>query len=124
MKAVALDLDGFTGGGATAIGDLSDAVRRQASGKPVIAYGVGYSDDSYALASAASRSGSIHLVRAITGPGGSNLYYGLLDKLGVPPTCTASAPTNRPSSRTSATKAPRREGELHRPGPGALESWR
>ena len=28
MKAVALDLDGFTGGGATAIGDLADAVRR------------------------------------------------------------------------------------------------
>ena len=28
VKAVALDLDGFTGGGATAIGDLADAVRR------------------------------------------------------------------------------------------------
>ena len=28
VKAVALDLDGFTGGGQTAIGDLADAVRR------------------------------------------------------------------------------------------------
>ena len=40
VKAVALDLDGFTGGGQTAIGDLADAVRRvRAAGKPVIAYG-------------------------------------------------------------------------------------
>ena len=38
VKAVALDLDGFTGGGQTAIGDLADAVRRvRAAGKPVIA---------------------------------------------------------------------------------------
>ena len=55
VKAVALDLDGFTGGGQTAIGDLADAVRRvRAAGKPVIAYGVGYTNDSYELASAAS----------------------------------------------------------------------
>ena len=55
VKAVALDLDGFTGGGQTAIGDLAEAVRQvRASGKPVVAYAVGYSDDSYQLASAAS----------------------------------------------------------------------
>jgi protease-4 len=86
VKAVALDLDGFTGGGATAIGDLSDAVRRvRASGKPVIAYGVGFTDDSYALASAASEIWLNPLGGVlIAGPGGSNLYYkGLLDKLGV-----------------------------------------
>jgi len=86
VKAVALDLDGFTGGGATAIGDLSDAVRRvRASGKPVIAYGVGYSDDSYELATAASEIWLNPLGGVlIAGPGGSNLYYkGLLDKLGV-----------------------------------------
>src|SRR5438552_18439661 len=42
VKAVALDLDGFTGGGATAIGDVADAVRRvRASGKPVGPYGRG-----------------------------------------------------------------------------------
>jgi protease-4 len=86
VKAVALDLDGFTGGGATAIGDLSDAVRRvRASGKPVIAYGVGYSDDSYELATAASEIWLNPLGGVlVAGPGGSNLYYkGLLDKLGV-----------------------------------------
>src|SRR5205085_12278930 len=55
VKAVALDLDGFSGGGATAIGDLADAVRRvRAAGKPVLAYGVGYTDSTYPLAAAAS----------------------------------------------------------------------
>lgn len=86
VKAVALDLDGFTGGGQTAIGDLADAVGRvRASGKPVIAYGVGFTDDSYELASAASEIWLNPLGAVlVAGPGGSNLYYkGLLDKLGV-----------------------------------------
>ena len=86
VKAVALDLDGFTGGGETAVGDLAEAVRRvRAAGKPVVAYGVGYTDSSYALASAASEIWLSPLGGVlITGPGGSNLYYkGLLDKLGV-----------------------------------------
>src|SRR6476661_3502817 len=86
IKAVALDLDGFNGGGATAIGDLADAVRRvRGAGKPVVAYGVGYTDSSYALASAASEIWLNPLGAVlITGPGGSNLYFkGLLDKLGV-----------------------------------------
>jgi protease-4 len=39
VKAVALDLDGFLGGGQAAMSDLSDAVGRvRTSGKPVIAY--------------------------------------------------------------------------------------
>ena len=55
VKAVALDLDGFTGGGQTAIGDLADAVRRvRAAGKPVVAYATGYTDDGYQLARRAS----------------------------------------------------------------------
>src|SRR4051812_20227489 len=86
VKAVALDLDGFTGGGQTAIGDLAEAVRRvRAAGKPVVAYGVGYTDDSYQLASVASEIWLNPLGAVlIAGPGGSNLYYkGLLDKLGV-----------------------------------------
>ena len=86
VKAVALDLDGFTGGGQTAIGDLADAVRRvRAAGKPVIAYSVGYTNDSYQLASAASEIWLNPLGAVlVTGPGGSNLYFkGLLDKLGV-----------------------------------------
>ncbi len=66
--------------------DLSDALRRvRTSGKPVIAYATGYSDDSYQLAAAASEIWLNPLgAVAIAGPGGSNLYYkGLLDKLGV-----------------------------------------
>src|SRR5580765_5335527 len=86
VKVVALDLDGFTGGGATAVGDVAEAVRRvRDAGKPVIAYGIGYTDESYALASAASEIWLNPLGGVlISGPGGSNLYYkGLLDKLGV-----------------------------------------
>jgi protease-4 len=86
VKAVALDLGSFTGGGQTAISDLADAVRRvRASGKPVIAYAVAYSDDSYLLASAASEIWVDPLgAVALAGPGGENLYFkGLLDKLGV-----------------------------------------
>ncbi|MFL6745699.1 MAG: S49 family peptidase, partial [Sphingomicrobium sp.] len=86
VKAIALDLDGFLGAGQTAVGDLADAVARvRASGKPVIAYATGYTDDGYQLASAASEIWLNPLgAVVITGPGGSNLYYkGLLDKLGV-----------------------------------------
>ena len=86
VKAVALDLDGFTGGGQTAIGDVADAVRRvRAAGKPVIAYAIAYTDESYQLASAASEIWLNPLGGVlISGPGGSNLYFkGLLDKLGV-----------------------------------------
>ena len=88
VKAVALDLEGFAGGGQAAMADLADAVRRvRASGKPVIAYATAYGDDSYLVASAASEIwlNPLGLV-AIAGPGGSNLYFrGLLDKMGVTP---------------------------------------
>jgi protease-4 len=86
VKAVALDLDGFTGGGQTAIGDLAEAIRAlRGAGKPVVAYATGYTNDSYQLASAASEIWLHPLgAVAIAGPGGSNLYFkGLLDKLGV-----------------------------------------
>jgi protease-4 len=86
VKAVALDLGSFTGGGQTAITDLAEAVRRvRASGKPVVAYAVAYTDDSYLLASAASEVWLDPLGAVdIAGPGGTNLYFkGLLDKLGV-----------------------------------------
>ena len=86
VKAVALDLDGFLGGGQAAVGELGAAVGRvKAAGKPVLAYATGYTDDGYQLA---SHAGEIWLnplgTVAITGPGSQNLYYkGLLDKLGV-----------------------------------------
>ena len=86
VKAVALDLDSFTGGGQTAMTDLADAIRGvRTSGKPVIAYATGYTNDSYQLAAAASEVWLNPLgAVVVTGPGSTNLYYkGLLDKLGV-----------------------------------------
>lgn len=86
IKAVALDLDSFTGGGQTAIGNVADAiagVRR--AGKPVIAYATAYTDDGYQLAAHASEIWLNPLGGVmIAGPGGTNLYYsGLLDKMGI-----------------------------------------
>lgn len=86
VKAVVLDLDGFTGGGQAAISELGralDAVR--AAGKPVLARATGYDDSSYLLAAHASEVWLDPLGAVLaTGPGGSTLYYkGLLDKLGV-----------------------------------------
>lgn len=86
VKAVSLDLDGLVGGGQTAlasVGDAIDEVRK--SGKPVLAFATGYTDDRYQLAAHASEIWMPELgAVALAGPGGSNLYYkGLLDKLGV-----------------------------------------
>ncbi|HXH00378.1 MAG TPA: signal peptide peptidase SppA [Sphingomicrobium sp.] len=86
VKAVALDLEGFVGGGQSAIAALGNAVERvRKSGKPVLAYATGYTDDSYQLAAHASEIWLNPLgAVAIAGPGGNNLYFkGLLDKLGV-----------------------------------------
>ena len=86
VKAVALDLDGFVGGGQTALGDVGAALDRvKKAGKPVVAYAAGYSDDGYQLAAHASEIWMHPLgAVAIAGPGGQQLYYkGLLDKLGV-----------------------------------------
>ena len=86
VKAIALDLDGFLGGGQPAISALGEKVDEvKKSGKPIIAFATGYTDDRYQLASHASEiwmpsMGAI----AVAGPGGNNLYFkGLLDKLGV-----------------------------------------
>ena len=86
VKAVVLNLDGFTGGGQVALGRVGkalDAVR--AAKKPVLAFATLYTDDSYQLAVHASEVWSDPLGGvAIMGRGGSNLYYkGLIDKLGV-----------------------------------------
>ena len=86
VKAVALDLDGFLGGGQVAITDVGAALDRfRKSGKKVVAYAAGYSDDGYQLASHASEIW-VHPLGAvaIAGPGGQHLYYkGLMDKLGI-----------------------------------------
>ncbi|HWH17401.1 MAG TPA: signal peptide peptidase SppA [Allosphingosinicella sp.] len=86
VKAVALDLDIFMGGGQSTLANVADAmdtVRR--ANKPVVAYATAYTDDSYLLAAHASEvwlnpMGGV----LVAGPGGSNIYYrGLMDKLGV-----------------------------------------
>lgn len=86
VKAVALDLDGFLGGGQTALaalGEKLDEVRK--NGKPVVAFATGYTDDRYQLAAHASEVWLPEMgAMAVAGPGGNNLYFkGLLDKLGV-----------------------------------------
>ncbi|MBB3764317.1 signal peptide peptidase SppA [Sphingomicrobium lutaoense] len=86
IKAVALDLDGFLGGGQAALGELADAIEElRKDDKPVIAFATAYSDDAYQLASHASEiwlnpMGAV----AFAGPGGSSLYYGeFFDRIGV-----------------------------------------
>ncbi len=128
VKAVSLDLDSFSGGGQVAIGDLADALRAlRTSGKPVIAYATGYSDDSYQLASAASEIWLNPLgAVVVTGPGGSNLYFkGLLDKLGV------TANVYRVGTYKSAVEpfirddmSPEARRNYQALGDAALESWR
>jgi protease-4 len=86
VKAVVLNLDGFMGGGQVAlarVGKALDAVR--AAKKPVLAFSTLYTDDGYQLAAHASEIwGDSFGGVALTGPGGSRLYYkGLIDRLGV-----------------------------------------
>lgn len=86
IRAVALDLDVFTGGGQTAITDVGAALDRfRRSGKRVVAYANGYSDDGYQLAAHADEIWLDPLGAVLfTGPGRSNLYYaGLLQRLGI-----------------------------------------
>lgn len=85
-KAVVLDLDSFVGGGQATIaaaGEAIDRVRR--TGKPVLAFATGYTDDSYQLAAHASEVWLDPLGGVLVlGPGRPVLYYkGLLDRLGV-----------------------------------------
>lgn len=85
VKAIALDLESFMGGGQSAIATLGEALDRARKAKPVLAFATGYSDDGYQLAAHASEIWMNPLgAVAIAGPGGNNLYYkGLFDKLGV-----------------------------------------
>ncbi len=86
VKAIAFDLERFTGGGQSAIASLGEALDgARRSGKPVLVYATGYGDDTYQLASHASEIWMNPLgAVALAGPGGNNLYFkGLFDKLGV-----------------------------------------
>lgn len=85
VKAIALDLDGFLGGGQPAIAALGEKIREVKKTKPVIAFATGYTSDRYQLAAHASEIWLPQMgLVAVAGPGGNNLYFkGLLDKLGV-----------------------------------------
>ena len=86
VTAVALDLDGFFGGGQTAVARVADAIQTvRDADKPVIAYATGYGDDAYALAAHASEIWVHPMGGAlILGPGGNRLYYGdMLRRFGV-----------------------------------------
>ena len=82
IKALALDMSTFLGGGHVHMQEIGEAIDRfRAAGKPVLAYAMAYSDDSMLLAAHASEvwvdpMGGV----AVRGPGGSNLYYGDLLK--------------------------------------------
>lgn len=86
IKAIALDLSTFLGGGRVHMTELGEALDRfRATKKPVLAYAVAYSDDSIQLAAHASEVWVDPMGgAAITGPGGEQLFYaGLLERLGV-----------------------------------------
>lgn len=86
IKAIALDMTTFLGGGAVHMEEIGAALDRfRQAKKPVLAYAVAYSDDSLLLAAHASEVWVDPLGgAAITGPGGTQLYYkGLLDHFKV-----------------------------------------
>jgi len=86
IKLVALDMTTFLGGGQVHMQAIGEALDRfRATGKPVLAYAVAYSDDSVLLASHASEVWVDPMGgAALTGPGGQRLYYaGLLERLKV-----------------------------------------
>src|SRR5512139_1066347 len=80
VKAIALDLDGFMGGGQPAIAALVEKIREVKKNKPVNAFATGYTADRYQIAAHASEIWMPAMgVLAIAGPGGNNLYFkGLL----------------------------------------------
>lgn len=86
IRAVALDLSKFSGGGLVhmeEIGAAMDAVR--AAKKPVLTYAGAYADDGVMLAAHASEVWVDPLGGAfVAGPGGNHLYFGpLLERLKV-----------------------------------------
>jgi protease-4 len=86
IKAIALDLSTFLGGGRVHMTEIGEALDRfRATKKPVLAYAIAYSDDSILLASHASEVWVDPMGgAAITGPGGEQMFYaGLLERLGI-----------------------------------------
>ncbi|MXP25790.1 signal peptide peptidase SppA [Altererythrobacter indicus] len=86
IKAIALDLSTFTGGGQVHMQSIGAALDRfRQTKKPVLVYALAYTDDSLMLAAHASEVWIDPMGGAvISGLGGKRLYYGaLLDKLKI-----------------------------------------
>ncbi|MEO0062261.1 MAG: hypothetical protein RLZZ08_821 [Pseudomonadota bacterium] len=86
IKAIALDMAIFTGGGQVQVQEVASALDRfRAAKKPVLAYAVAYSDDAMMLAAHSTEVWVDPLGgAAVTGPGGTRMYYsGLLDRFKV-----------------------------------------
>jgi len=86
VKALALDLSGFAGGGFVHLTELGAALDRvRVAKKPVLVYGVAYDDDSLLLAAHASEAWIHPLGEAyVRGPGGQGQYFApLLERLKV-----------------------------------------
>lgn len=86
IKAVALDLSRFLGGGQVHMQEIGEALARvRDAGKPVSTFAFAYSDDAIHLASHASDVWVDPLGGAIVaGPGGAFLFYGeLLENLDI-----------------------------------------
>jgi protease-4 len=86
IKAIALDLSTFIGGGFVQMEEIGAALDRfRRTGKPVVTYAIAYTDDAMLLAAHSSEVWVDPMGgAALSGPGGTNLYYaGLFDKLKV-----------------------------------------
>ncbi|BBC74243.1 signal peptide peptidase SppA [Altererythrobacter sp. B11] len=86
VKALALDMTTFLGGGQVHLQEIGAAMDRfRAAKKPILTYAVAYTDDSLLLASHATEVWVDPLGgAAIAGPGGTRMYYaGLIDKLKI-----------------------------------------
>jgi protease-4 len=86
IKAIALDLSSFLGGGHVHMQEIGEALDRfRAADKPVLAYAVAYYDDSMLLAAHASEVWVDPMGgAAILGPGGERAYYAaLLDRFNI-----------------------------------------
>lgn len=86
ITAVVMDLDRFLGGGQVNLIEVGAALGRvRATGKPVLVWSTGYSDDGMLLAAHANEVWTSPMGGAlITGPGASSLYFGgLLKRIGV-----------------------------------------
>lgn len=86
IKAVAIDLSRFLGGGQVHLQEVGEAMARvRDAGKPVLTYSFAYADDALQLAANASEVWVDPIGGAMVGgPGGAYLFYGdLLKEYGV-----------------------------------------